>query len=340
MLAASDASAFSVRAEALYEDAKDALLRDLNRQACGDGSGIMATISAVPTMAASIQVTVDTTKFFEEDMLIEVWAATRVTRRNNSAPIGKVKSIDSGTTLTIDTVSGSNWASVVATDVIVKKGSQTAIGDGTGSKGGKDIEGLQTIVGATAPTTYQNLSSSTYRRWKAYRHSVSSSANISPRIWAQAQLAARANSNSSAKWDVIFTSPTQALQLVYGTTGGMFGTAGANAYSKDELTTQGIEGQMAPKVNFGDGPVTVESDLDLPDTSIFAFRKDALIFGELHPVQLEKWGGATALPAFDPGANGGNGGVLAADQMWFTVRGNFGCRKRNEFAEIYGLGVS
>ena len=124
------------------------------------------------------------------------------------------------TTTDIDTT---GW---VATDVIVRKGSQN--GDGTC----KEMSGLQAIVGASAPTTYQGLSGSTYRRWNGTRVNVGAAA--SPLAIANVQIAARRNASSGAKWDFCFTAPEQAAKLLYGT-GAAYG-AGYARYSPGEIS--------------------------------------------------------------------------------------------------------
>ena len=331
MLAKDDESAFSTRAEALYQDTKDALMRNLNRMAVGDGTGVMGTIatSGVGVVsgsgAASREIlTLADTKFFEEGQAVEVWNAARTTQRGATA--GYVVSAVSSTTITLKPADGSTttidvtgW---IATDVVVRKGSQN--GDGTS----KEMSGLQAIVGANAPTTYQGLSGSTYRRWNGYRHNASSAA-ASPLLIAQAQIAHRRAASSGAKWDFAFTAPEQAAKLLYGT-GAAYG-AGYARYSPGEISKLGTS--ETPTVAIpGMGEVAVQADIDLPTTSMFLGRKQDLLFIELHPVKLEEFGGVSALPATD-----GAGGVLAADQMWFVTRANFGARKRNEFCEIYGL---
>jgi hypothetical protein len=331
-LASRDAATFSTRVEILYRDAKNQMQREINRQVTGKGNGVIATVGAAFSTASqtSAQLTVDSTKFLEEGMMVDIWVASGTTQRNTVTL--EVSSIDSDTLVTVKTIGGTTYVptTIINTDIMTKKGALYVSG---GTRYCKEFNGLQQFT--TGNDSFMGIDGSTVRTWRPNRYNASSAA-FSPLIAGKALVQGRraVKTLEEDKPDVIYASPEQTVTMVYGANA--MDTRNNVRFSRDEATKVGYSFDT-PTVNFGWGDIKVNSDLDLPTTSVFAFNRDALIYGELSPLALEEWDGVSVLPAMDSGVNGG---IIAAQRMWFGWRMNLGCRRRNAFTEIYGLTVA
>jgi hypothetical protein len=324
MLADSDTASYATKLEMLFDDARAALSMNLNRQALGDGTGILATITGnVTGGSATATVAVDDTKFFEEKQKLDIWngaAETNVTMRNTAPVRFVVDSIDSATQITVSMSDGSNVpAGVVTNDVIIR--AESAYVDTTRKT--YEMNGIQSI---TAPTAgFMGL---TARRWAATRYNANSQA-IGPRLLARAEIAKRRNSPNGGKLTTLWMSPEQALEIVYGGNG----TYPDVRFSREDAAKASVKGQNKPKINFDGRDIEVSTDLMFPVTKAIAFTDEALMVGMLHDVQFEKFDGRESLPAFNPTT----GRYVAADNYWLGARLNLGCFARNEFVEVYGL---
>lgn len=329
LLADRDPATFSVRCEILYQDAKNALMKDCNRQFLGDGTGTLCTISAIDGTGANTQiVTVDTTKFLEEDMPLEVFSAAHAALRTTSGASNyfTVSSITDETHFVIkapgaETVS----AGIVGTDVISKKGNWTAAGGSC-----KEFYGIQQITAGN--DSFMGIDGATVRRWRPNRYDAANSP-VSMLLMGKAIIAGHRNVETldDDKPNVIYAAPEQSLAMIHGNAGIYQNVR----FTREEQTKFGTGDFNRPTVNFGWGDIQVETDLDLPTTKLFAFNKESLLYGELSPVKLEEWDGVSVLPATDTSATAT--GIVAAQKMWFSWRANLGCYRRNAFTEIYNL---
>lgn len=330
MLADRDVATFTTKLEMLWDDARKALARTMNRQAVGNGTGIVATVGgAVTGGSATASVTVDDTSALEENAVYDIWngaADTNVTLRNTAPVRFVVRSIDSATAITVAMSDGGNVpAGVTTNDVLIRAGSCYV--DTT--RKSYEMNGIQAITGTGS---FMGLASSTARRWAATRFNASSTA-IGPRLLGRAQIAMQRNSASSGKVTTIFTSPEQSLEVVYGSSSGTYAKV---EYTRDDAAKASVKNPHRPSFNFDGREITVQTDLMLPVTKAFLANDEALLIGSLHDVKLEEFGdGMTALPVFNPTT----GSYVPADISWLVWRGNMGCFARNEFCEVYGLPV-
>jgi hypothetical protein len=324
MLAKRDVSAFSRKAEVLVQDAKDAFKKELNFQALGDGSGTRAIIAAnVTGGSATATVTVDSTRFFEEEMLLDIFDDDFDPQRNTPASDGYfvVDSIDSDTQITVSMSGGANVpAGILLGDKIVKAQSRTTAAS-------YNLTGLKSIL-ATGDEI-QGLSGATYRRWNAVVYDAGARA-LSTYEMGKAIIQGRkkVESRLEDRPNVLFTTLEQSLALVAGPTNGQ---TNDQRFTRSDVAKLGAPNLMTPVVNFGWGDIPVEADLDMVSNEVWALNSDALVYGELHPIQLESWDGVTALPVYDTGR------AVAATQQWWVLRANIGCRRRNAFVRIHNL---
>jgi hypothetical protein len=329
MLADRKPATFSERCEILYRDSKNQMLRECNRQLLGDGTGTLATLTATLTGgAATATATVDSTRFLEEDMLLDIWIASGTTQRNTPPAYFRVDSIASATSVVLSMTDGSNVPTGgVSTDIIVKKGALYV----SGTRQSKEFNGLQQITKGN--DSFMGIDGSTLRNWRPNRYNASTKL-FGPMLAGLAIVQGKrlVGALDEDKPDVIYASPEQTLAMVYGTNSPLAKVQ----FSRADLTKVGVSYER-PTVNLGWGDIAVESDIDLPTDKVFAFNSGALIYGELDPLGLEEWDGVSVLPATDTTATAT--GIVAAQKMWFSWRMNVGCRRRNAFTEIYGLGA-
>lgn len=323
MLADRDVATFAVRAEQLYTDAKNAVLKQLNRQSIGDGTGVLTTVTGTLTSgSATGALAVADSKFFEEGAEYDIWNATTTMR--NTAPVRFVcNSVDSATQVTVSMSDASNVPSgVVANDVVIRAGH--AYVDTT--RKCLEMNGLQSI---TADADFMGLAK-TNRRWNAVRIDAGSQP-IGPRLLGRAQIAMRRASASAGKITTIWMSPEQSLDTIYGGNG----TYPDVRFSRDDARKIGAAGQNRPTFNFDGRDLEVNTDLDLPLTKAIMFNEEALGIGQLHDLKYEDFDGRTSLPVVD--ITSSLAGIVPADVSWLAWRGNAFCFARNEFVEVYGL---
>ena len=327
MLADRDTATYVTRLEMLHTDCRNALMMNLNRQAVGDGTGIVATIGADDDGggAGNYQYTVDDTKFFEEGAYYSAYvaAATTNTTPANTPPVFfKVISVDSATTVTMGMSDASNRPDVGANYVFIR--SNSAYTDTTRKT--YEMNGLQSI---TADADFLGIAK-TVRRWNAVRYDAAQSGgNLSARLLARVEIAKRRISANGGKFTTLWMSPEQAIDIVYGPTG----TYDNVRFSREDAAKASIKNAQAPTINFDGRDLQIKTDLMLPVTKAFAFNDEALFLGQLHDVKYEEFDGLSSLPVYNPTT----GAYVPADIMWLAIRLNMGAFARNEFAEIYNL---
>lgn len=321
MLADRDAASYATRLEMLFDDAKMALARTINKASVSDGTGLLTTATGTTSAAATSTLAVADSSVFEENQSLDVYITGLGTKRNSTNQF-VVVSIDSATQITVGMSDGANVpATVVSTDKIYRAGSIPSTSDTTYI----GMNGLQGIT-ASGGTTFMGLSGTTYGKWNATRVD-GNLAQIGPRLLGRAQIAARRNNNSGAKLNTIWTSPEQSLEVVYGANG----TYPDVRFSREDAAKASVKSANKPTFNFGGQDIEVMTDLDMPSTKAIMFPSSALFVGQLHDVQFEDFDGQTALPVISSGR------YLPADISWLTWRGNMGCFARNEFVEVYNL---
>jgi hypothetical protein len=319
-LADSDVATYATRLELLFDDARTALAKNLNRQSTGDGSGIVATVGAATTAAASVPVTVDDTRFFEEGALFDIWRANATVTTPPAR--AKVASVDSATVVTIVMDTGANVPVLAVGDLFIRANS--AYVDG-GVRTSLEMNGLQAIT--KSATAFMGIPW-TVRRWRPTLVDASA-AVIGPKLLAKAEIQKRRNSATGGKLTTVFCSPEQAIETVYGTNG----TDDRIRYTRSDASKLSIKNQNNPTFNFDGRDIEIQTDLDLPTKKAFIFNDEALLVGQLHDVQFEEFDGRSSLPVFNPTS----GAYVPADIMWLGWRGNLGCFARNEFVEVYNL---
>lgn len=330
MLADSDVATYTTRLEALYTDARNSLMMNLNRQSVGDGTGIVATLQADDDGggAGNYAYTVDDTKFFEEGAYYSAYvgaATTNYTPANTPPVFFKVISIDSATSVTMGMSDASSRPDIAANAVFIRSNSTY---NSSSSRASYEMYGLQSI---TADADFLGIAK-TNRRWNAVRYDASAAGGvISPRLLARVEIAKRRASATGGKLTTIWMSPEQAVDIVYGPAG----TYDNIRFTRDDAAKASVKNAQKPSINFDGRDLTVNTDLMLPTTKAFAFNDEALFVGQLHDIKFEEFDGLTSLPIMNPTT----GQYVAADIMWLAYRANMGCFARNEFVEIYNLTV-
>jgi hypothetical protein len=319
-IADSDIATYATKLEALYDDARTAFVKNLNRQSVGDGTGVVATVGAATVAAASVQVTVDDTKFFEEGTLFDIWRANATV--NTQPKYVQVSSVDSATLVTVVMNDATNVPVLAIGDLFIRKNS--AYIDG-GVRASLEMNGLQAIT--KSATGFMGIPW-TVRRWRPTLVDAAAGV-IGPKLMAKAEIVKRRSSASQGKLTTVFCSPEQTVEMIYGTNG----TTDKIRYTREDAAKLSVKKQNNPTFNFDGRDIQVQTDLDLPTKKAFIFNDEALLVGQLHDVEFEEFDGRSSLPVFNPTT----GSYVAADIMWLGWRGNLGCFARNEFVEVYNL---
>jgi hypothetical protein len=139
--AADDYNAFINVVDMEIKGLKRDLSKDLNRQIYGDGSGKLAVVSAQPS---STTLTVDSTDWLEEGMVIDIVdPTTGVKQQSGAASSIEIVSINETTkVITVTGTLGTFSTNISANDIIVRSS------NGVNSFG-KELTGLGAIVKAT-----------------------------------------------------------------------------------------------------------------------------------------------------------------------------------------------
>lgn len=359
-LADRDEATFSERVEAIYEDSKNGLLKDGERVVLGDGSGVLNTIltftgggtaTATVVINASPAVTgggVEDTRFLEEGMQFDIWAASTTVSALHTTTAGTLTGGESpGPWLVVNTIStdgvtftavmsdGSNTpTTVVAGDVIVRKKNVNSPG-GTGTaRLSKEANGMALI--SDNNSSFMGIDGTTatgFRRWRGTVLDATGGSNIptpfSAGLIAATIVKARQSSAMMDHPNVCYTHPAQTFALIYGAAG----TFPDIRYTREDVNKFGQTNR--PVFNIDGRDVILETCLDMLKSKMYLFKGDALLYGELQAPGLEDFGDISILPATNTSTNG----IVAAQKGWFSWRFNLGALRRNAFSMVTGLSV-
>ena len=128
----SNRGAFASMLEQEIEDCEVDAKLDLSRQVLGDGTGVLATVSSSAYDSKVTTVTVDTTMYLAEGMLIDILQAAG-TQRHSECDGAEITAVTSATTFTIAT--GAD-RSVSDTDIVLVAGNHNL-----------ELTGLDAVIG-------------------------------------------------------------------------------------------------------------------------------------------------------------------------------------------------
>ena len=317
---------FSERVDIIYTDAKQTMLKVVERQLLGDGQATLATCSTFAGGTTPQTITVDDTRFIEEGQRIQI----RNTSSNALVPPSggsaqddyfTVSSIDSATTLTIASSIAANVPAITSGWTLVPYQARTST-----VAGSKEFNGMRLICDNASD--FMGIAYATYRRWRGNIVDAAGAA-FNPGLVSQAIVQARQISHMKDKPNVIYTHPVQAHAFIYGNNG----TFPDIRYTHGTLDKAKVS--QSPTFNIDGQDIQVETALDMQKSDLFMFRSDALLFGELSAPGLESFGEISILPA----ASSTTGRVVAAQRGWYSWRGELGCFRRNAFSWVKNLAV-
>jgi hypothetical protein len=333
-----DEHAFADGMSLVQETSRRTFRRDMNRMAVGDGRGILATVTAnLGSADGPLTVTVDTTKFLQDGMIVEVWngaATTNVTRRNNYAgnEYIKILTVLSSTTASIDTwnsstgvVGGTNVPALTSADVLIRKG--TAYVNTTRFSNEPDGLRLMADDGTLDPSGgYLGISASTFSNWKGIVRDAGG-VSVSPGLVSAVGMLYRRWSNTM--FDTIWCHGNQGNGLIYGDEGSYkdkrFVDAEVNRLGTDEEDII---------VNVRGKKVRIRQDDDLSETELNFFDSKVIRYVELYGIELlEQADGQYLTPWRD------STGQRYAQVGFWGWAGNWGCVMRNAIARIYNVGA-
>lgn len=329
-----DAHAFTDGMKLVQNSAKESLTRELNRYAVGDGRGILATVAAnVAGAAATAIVTVNSTKYLEEGMLLDCWngVAGVVPRgaglgggTRTIAPWFKVNSITDETTFVVAMTDGSNVPALTAADVFTRKWNSYVSG---GVRYSYEPNGLRLMAddGTLDPTNgLHGISAATFGRWKGINKD-GTGYDASPAI--VSAMAIQFRRWSATMFDTIWTHDNQAHGLIYGAEG---------SYQQKRYTDAKVEelgaNEEAVVINVSGKKVRIRTDLDLPEDEINFFDSKVVRYLEFWDIQLlEQADGQYLTPWRD------SGGQKHAQIGFYGWSGNWFTTVRNGIGRVYGL---
>lgn len=305
-----DKMAFVRGLDQVMEDARLAIKRDLNRQWCGDQTGVRATVAA--TVTASATVTVDTTRFLQEGLIVDFWNSN--TLEVSSATIS---TIDSDTQVTMS-------ATMTATnaDVIIRAGNAYLL---SGVRTSRESNGLSNITGTGS---FMGISGTTYRAWRSPTRAVNGPINTGELV----KLLVQMRQNGPGMPDTVFTHPAQSWGLQYGAAG-IYADMRWNPGNQMDLGKDGLRGTQSFTL---DGRlVRLQDDVDFAKDKLFLFEGKKLLIAELTGLDIETLSDkGEKLIAYQD-----SGGLKLALRGVMTWRGNMGCRVRVAFGSLTSLTV-
>lgn len=158
----SDAESFAAMVVDLVETTKERLLKDMNRQFFGLGTGLLAS----PYAATASNVTsfsVDSAQYLRKNMVIDIFQASTKT-------VDSIRIDDVDKQSNVVYFATSIGAALNATSQIVKENIRDSA-----ATDGKEMMGLRGIIDdATDLTTFQNISAASNRIWRGVRIDASS----------------------------------------------------------------------------------------------------------------------------------------------------------------------
>lgn len=319
-----DKTAFKEGMRLVMDSSKATLTKDLNRQAAGDQTGVLATYTVALTGGgASATATVDSTQFLEDGMLMDQWNGT--TNRNTlTGPWLKVSVVLSDTTFTAVMSDGTNiFAGGAIGDVLIRKGNAFV----SGTRKTYETNGLRLFAddGTLDPAGgLHGISASSYSRWKGILLDAANADN-GPGIASGVGIKFRQRTNS--QFNTIWTNPIQAHALIYG---------GLGSYQDKRYVDGKVEQIGANEedvvVNVAGRKVRIRSDVDIVMDREFFFDSAALRYGELNGVELEEQADGQYFTPWRDAT-----GQRPAQKGYWMFRGNFGAAVRNAIALVYNL---
>jgi hypothetical protein len=334
-----DKAAFKDGMRIVQETSRNTLQMDLNRQALGDGSGVLCSLAVDAGGSGTRTLTIDgntgatSTKFLEEGMLFDVWATGAATRRNDNgtetveatqAKAYQVVSIVSDTQFTAKVFDGSSLPAITAHDEVIRWGNAVSVSN---ARVCREANGLRLFAddGTLDPTGgLHGISATTYNRWKGIVKDAGSIA-ISPAL--ASALAILYKQKSSAKYNRLWMHDNQAFGLLYGDGG---------SYKDKRFVNGGVtevgDNTEAVVINVGGRKVRCELDWFVPEDTVYALADEVMRYVELNGVELEEQAdGQYLVPWRD------STGAKPAQVGYWMFRGNWAITMRNAVARVYNL---
>ena len=130
------------------DEALENMLKDMNRQAYGDGTGKLATVNGTQS---GTTITFDDVIYLKPGMVVDTYNSDGTTRDENSVTINSVDRVNNQATF-------ATAVSVTDNDIVVREETKVSA-----ASDGKEIAGLKLIIDdGTVATTFQGLSRTTY----------------------------------------------------------------------------------------------------------------------------------------------------------------------------------
>ncbi len=334
-----DKAAFKDGMRIVQETSRLTITKDLNRQALGDGSGVLCSLALDAGGAGTRTLTINgdsgptSTKFLEEGMMFDVWAKAGATRRNDTgtetveatqAKAFVVVSVLTDTTFSAKIVDGTAIPAITANDVVIRWGNCVAV---AGVRTCREANGLRLMAddGTLDPTGgLHGIDPATYNRWKGLVKDAGAIA-VSPAI--PSALAILFKQKSSAKYDRLWMHDNQAHGLIYGADG----SYKDKRYVNGSVTEIG-DNTEAVVINVGGRKVKCEIDIDMVETELYAIASEVIRYVEMNGVELEEQAdGQYLVPWRD------STGAKPAQVGYWMFRGNWAITMRNAVARVYNL---
>jgi hypothetical protein len=339
-----DKHAFADGMSLVQDTAQTVFKRDLNRVAIGDGRGILATLTdaVADGGTAAVTVTVDTTKFLADGMLLDIWnGVAGTTARKTGGALDangqttlywfKVVTVLSETQFTMIEVDASGTAQampagIVAGDVLIRKKNAYYL-VANGARKCYEPSGLRLMAddGTLDPAGgYLGISASAVSLWKGITRDAAG-ADVSPAIVSAIAMLYRRWSNTMM--DTIWCHGNQGHGLIYGTEGSYKDKRFVDA----EPTRLGANEEDVV-INVHGQRLRIRMDDDLPDTELNCYDSKVIRYVELYGIELlEQADGQYLTPWRD------STGQRHAQVGFWGWSGNWGTVMRNGICRIYGL---
>jgi hypothetical protein len=335
-----DRAAFKDGMRIVQETSRNTITKDLNRQALGDGTGVLCSLAADAGGAGTRTLTVNgdsgrpNTLFLEEGMWLDVWSKAGATRRNDGAanPTTEtaqakaivVQSVTDDTTFTAAMYDATAMPAITANDVVTRWGN--SVYNGT-ARASRESNGLRLFAddGTLDPTGgLHGISAATYNRWKGIVKDAGG-IPISPAVASAVGILFK--QKSSTKYDQMWMHDNQAHGLLYG----------ADGSYKDKRFVNGSVTEIgdnteAVVINVGGRKIKVNVDIDMMETEAYFLASEVFRYVELNGVELEEQAdGQFLVPWRD------STGAKPAQVGYWMFRGNWAVTMRNAVCRVYNL---
>lgn len=337
--AKSDKAAFKDGMKLVVDTSKTTMSRDLNRMALGDQTGILATIAGggityTGGTTTNVTVTVDSTKFLEDGMLLDGYAAAATTNRalvGSTAPMAmKCNVVLSDTTfqLTMADWNGSTGtaiaAGLVATSVFIRRGNAYDTGSVRASY---EPNGLALLAGTS---DIHGITGANYSRWKAVSLDHAGVASGVPSPATLTSVAIKFRQKSSTMYNTIWGHPKTIHSILYSS-----GVQTGVRYSPAEAANFGAASYEDVVINVGNRKVRVKTDIDCPESVIYFFDAGVLRYVELNGIELEDLGDGNYLTLWRDST-----GAKPSQVGYWMWRGNFATVDRSGLGRVYGCAAA